>query len=542
MRVALYARVSTGQQAERDLSLPDQIRQMEEYCRAKGWFVAAIFIEAGASARDEHRPEFQRMVASALGKDKPFDVVMTLTTSRFFRDATKARVYKHKLESRGVRVLAIHQEVSDDPMGKVMEGIFELIDQYESDMNGFHTLRAMQENARQGFFNGSSIPYGYKLLESEKAGRKGNKKKLVINPEEAAVVRMAYELYVQHDVGIKGLVSHFYERGILRRGRHWSTSTVSQLLANSIYCGEYWFNKRAAKSGELKPIEEWVKMDVEGVITRDMFDLAQRRRESRSPKIVNPKRMGSQTLLTGLLKCGYCGGSMTVATGKHNQYRYYRCTTRNNKHKDLCQSRMVRLDRMDAAILDVMCRHFVTPARVAAMLSELQKNCDNQNEAEIMKEVSMKLETVKLRMQRLYDAIEQGLAPLDADLKERLLSLTREKEEVTASMEMLADRQRLHTDNFAPEDISEFCAVIRDRLFDQDAPLAKQYLKKLVKEIVFTNDEVKIVGGYAELAGAIRVADKKNDLSTHGEVLRSSSDWLPSADKSGHQWEEHISM
>jgi hypothetical protein len=55
----------------------------------------------------------------------------------------------------------MHQEVSDDPMGEFVEGIFELIDQYESDMNGFHTLRAMRENARRGYFNGSRPKFGF---------------------------------------------------------------------------------------------------------------------------------------------------------------------------------------------------------------------------------------------------------------------------------------------------------------------------------------------------------------------------------------------
>ena len=160
-RAALYTRVSTGRQAEKDLSLPDQERQLRDYCRQKGWEVCRVFVEPGASARDDTRPAFREMVETALTRPPPFEVILTLTTSRFFRDATQARVYKHRLEKNGVRVVAIHQEVADDPMGGFMEGIFELIDQYESDMNGFHTLRAMKENARQGYFNGSRPKYGF---------------------------------------------------------------------------------------------------------------------------------------------------------------------------------------------------------------------------------------------------------------------------------------------------------------------------------------------------------------------------------------------
>ena len=157
--------MSTGKQAEKDLSIPDQEKQLRAYCEKKGWEVYRVYTEDGASGRDDHRRVFKGMVADATGKERPFDIILTLTTSRFFRDATQARIYKHKLAKQGIRVAAIHQETADDPMGMFVEGIFELIDQYESDMNGFHTLRAMKENARKGYYNGSRPRFGFMAVE-----------------------------------------------------------------------------------------------------------------------------------------------------------------------------------------------------------------------------------------------------------------------------------------------------------------------------------------------------------------------------------------
>jgi site-specific DNA recombinase len=67
-RAALYLRVSTGRQAEHDLSIPDQRRQLRSYCEAKGIEVVAEFVEPGASATDDRRPEFQRMMDAASQK------------------------------------------------------------------------------------------------------------------------------------------------------------------------------------------------------------------------------------------------------------------------------------------------------------------------------------------------------------------------------------------------------------------------------------------------------------------------------------------
>jgi DNA invertase Pin-like site-specific DNA recombinase len=65
IRAAFYLRVSTGRQADNDLSIPDQRRQAKAYCAARGWEIAADYVESGASATDDRRPEFQRMIDAA---------------------------------------------------------------------------------------------------------------------------------------------------------------------------------------------------------------------------------------------------------------------------------------------------------------------------------------------------------------------------------------------------------------------------------------------------------------------------------------------
>lgn len=71
-KVALHLRVSTGRQAERDLSIPDQRRQITAYCVAKGWDVAAESVEPGNSATDDRRPAFQAMIDAALVRPPTF--------------------------------------------------------------------------------------------------------------------------------------------------------------------------------------------------------------------------------------------------------------------------------------------------------------------------------------------------------------------------------------------------------------------------------------------------------------------------------------
>lgn len=85
VRAALYLRVSTGRQADSDLSIPDQRRQAKGYCASRGWEIIAEYVEPGASATDDRRPEFLRMIDAATAKPPAFDVILVHSFSRFFR-------------------------------------------------------------------------------------------------------------------------------------------------------------------------------------------------------------------------------------------------------------------------------------------------------------------------------------------------------------------------------------------------------------------------------------------------------------------------
>jgi len=84
---AIYVRVSTSRQAERDLSLPDQVAQCRAYCQQRDWSVVEVFNEPGASALDDDRPAFQEMILKARAAAHPFDFVVVHSLSRFSRDA-----------------------------------------------------------------------------------------------------------------------------------------------------------------------------------------------------------------------------------------------------------------------------------------------------------------------------------------------------------------------------------------------------------------------------------------------------------------------
>lgn len=243
MAVALYARVSTTKQADKDLSIPDQLRQMRDWCMRNGHAIAKEYIEPGASATDDRRPEFQQMISDASLKPSPYEVIVVHSLSRFFRDMIEFALYERRLNKSGCKVVSITQITSDDSAGQMARQIFSMFDEYQSKETGKHTLRALQENARQGFFNGSKPPFGYKTEELDLPAAKGKKKRLVIDETEAPTVRRIFELY---DRGLNGaemgplqIASHLDERGVKRRGAKWRRNTVQSLLSDSAYSNSH---------------------------------------------------------------------------------------------------------------------------------------------------------------------------------------------------------------------------------------------------------------------------------------------------------------
>ena len=230
LRAVLYLRVSTARQAEHDVSIPDQKRQGEAYCAARGYALVETYVEPGASATNDRRPEFERMIEAGATKPTPFHIVLVHSFSRFFRDHFELEFYVRKLAKNGIKLVSITQEIGDDPMHVMMRQMMALFDEYQSKENGKHTLRAMKENARQGFWNGSRPPIGYRIVAAEQRGTKV-KKRLEIDPLHADTVRLIYRLALQGDgtsgaMGVKAIVSHLNERGIFTRdGNRWGSGS-----------------------------------------------------------------------------------------------------------------------------------------------------------------------------------------------------------------------------------------------------------------------------------------------------------------------------
>ena len=512
LRAALYLRVSTTRQAEVDLSIPDQQAQTSAYCVRQGWRVVTEYVEPGASAMDDNRPEFQRMIERACDDDHPIDAIVVHSFSRFFRDAFGLEMYVRKLAKHNVRLVSITQELGDDPAQVMMRQVIALFDEYQSRENGKHVLRAMKENARQGFYNGSRLPLGYTLSEVDRRGHR-TKKKLVIDPVEAETVRLIYRLYLEGDggkdpMGVKEVTKALNAKGLRTRlGARFGVASVHKTLTNPVYAGRWRFNQREAKTGRPKPTGEIIEVAVPAIIEQLVFDKAQASLKARDPRILPPRVVTGPILLTGLAHCATCGGAMTLRTGTSKSgkvHRYYSCSTAARVGKTGCKGRSIAMDRLDGLVTTHLADRLLGPNRLAGLLTSLAEkrassNAEVQERARVLQN---EIAQADEKLRRLYKLVEDGVTDIDETLAERLAALKSNRDRAKAALERIKVQLAPHL-TLDADQVERFGAFMRERITTGETTFRKAYLRSIVDAIEVDDKVIRIHGSKASLEQAV---------------------------------------
>src|SRR6266705_2269223 len=507
VRAALYLRVSTGRQADSDLSIPHQRRQAKGYCASRGWEIVADYVEPGVSATDDKRPEFQRMIDAATTKPPTLDVIVVHSFSRFFRDQFQLEFYVRRLAKNGVRLVSITQELGDDPMSNMIRQIMALFVEYQSKENATHTLRAMKENARQGFWNGALPPIGYRIVAGEQRGAKV-KKTLEIDPFQAETVRLIFRLALEGDGssgpwGVKSITKHLNASGIpTRDGGRWGIDAVHKVLTRTTYIGRHRFNTKFWKTRERKPEMEVVEMAVPPIIDAAEFEAVQALLKTRSPALTAPRITSGPTLLTGICFCADCGMAMTLRTGKGGRYRYYTCSTKARQGETGCKGRTVPMHKLDTLVADHIEQRLLQPARLESILSSVldrRKERAERRTAHIA-ELRKRASEADAKLKRLYDAIENGVADLtDPMLKDRIAELKAIRDQARADAERAEDAIERLGPTITPQTLKTFAKHARKRMRTESGGYRRDHLRALAQRVEVDTKEVRILGSKSVL-------------------------------------------
>ncbi len=470
------------------------------------------YVEPGASATDDARPVFQAMIERATDSDKPFDAILVHSYSRFFRDSFGLELYIRRLAKSGVRLLSITQELGDDPAQVMMRQVISMFDEYQSRENAKHVLRAMKENARQGYYNGSPVPLGYRAEEVERRGTKV-KKKLVVDAVEAETIRLIFRWYAQGDgrsgpIGIKEITKRLNSEGYrTKRNARFGVGTLHGILTNSIYAGEWIFNRRDSKTLKQKPATEHIVVQVPAIIPRAEFDAVQAQLKARSPRVESPRVITGPILLTGLATCADCRGGMTLRTGTSRNgvvHRYYTCSSNARSGKTACKGRSIRMDTLDELVIDHLSERLFTTERLTEMLASvaagrLEKAAEVDGRVVALQREATEAEE---KLKRLYRLVEDGVVELDDLLKGRIASLRRDRERTQAALTHIKTRVVSST-TIPLEVVERFGRAMRENIRLGEVPFRKAYLRSVIDRIEVDDDAIRIVGQKAMLEQVI---------------------------------------
>lgn len=284
LRVAYYARVSTDKYEQLN-SLENQVNYFEEMIREKeNWEFIDGYVDEGISGTSTNkRDSFNRMIKDA--KEKKFDLIVTKEVSRFARDTLDSIKNTRELLKDGVGVYFTNDNINTlDPDSELRLTIMTSLAQEE--------VRKLSERVKFGFRR--SIKSGRVLGNNDIWGYDKKDGKLVINEEEAKMIKRIFELYCSGRYGMGAVARQIYKEGFKNRnGNVLAMTTIANIIKNPKYKGYYCGNKSTVVDYKLKTIvrkdiDDWVMYKdydvVPPIVSEEIWNLAQKIYNKRSGK------------------------------------------------------------------------------------------------------------------------------------------------------------------------------------------------------------------------------------------------------------------
>ena len=315
-RVYCLYRVSTNKQVDHDennqADIPMQRKACHDFAAKMGWVIVGEEQETGVSGYKVSADDRDKLqLIKKYAEQGKFDILLVFMFDRLGRKSDETPFVVEWFTKKGVRVWSVQEgeQRFESHTDRLTNYIRFWQADGESQKTSMRTKTALGQMVEEGRFRGGNAPYGYRL---EKSGilnkRKHEVYMLVIDEDEARVVRMMFDLCISSGYGRWRLANFLNDHGIKnRKGQNWHDASVGGILHNPLYKG-------ILRSGETYagPFEALQ------IIAPDQFDLAQKlmleRTNERKERRTVPLNTTGQSLLSGNIFCGHCGGRLVLTT------------------------------------------------------------------------------------------------------------------------------------------------------------------------------------------------------------------------------------
>ncbi|WCK55140.1 recombinase family protein [Aneurinibacillus sp. Ricciae_BoGa-3] len=416
-KVAAYCRVSTDSEEQKE-SYENQLNHYTHHIQSNSdWQFVDIYADEGISGTNtKNRTEFKRMIEDArAGK---IDLILTKSISRFSRNTMDLLKYVRELRSKGIAVLFEKENINTlDSAGEVFLTIFSSIAQDES--------RNISENSRwgivKGFQNGKVFCNTARFLGYDK-DKNGE---LVINEEEAKIVRKIYQEYLEGK-SYQAIANGLEADGIttVTGNKKWWDSTITKILTNEKYYGallqqktvtvDFLTHKRVKNAGQEQ--QYYIEENHEPIISKKMFEKVQDEKERRAllkgNLQGNRQKYSSKYAFSGKVFCGNCGNIYKRRTWNSNNASkkiVWQCKTYINEGKDSCDAKAVDEQVLQEAFVRTFNRIKADKdGFIETLYNNIEKVLAKQAGAAVIQDTEAKMEQIKSELRGLVQLQIRG--------------------------------------------------------------------------------------------------------------------------------------
>lgn len=341
MDVVTYARYSSHNQ--NDQSIDGQIAECEKFAKRNGYKIVGTYIDRAKSGTKDDREQFQKMLKDS--DKKLWNGIIVYQLDRFARNRYDSATYKARLKKNNVRVMSARENINDDASGILMESVLEGMAEYFSAELGQKVKRGMKINADNQYYNGGTVPLGFKLIEIDSniknaSGKIIKKKKFALDDETAPIIKRIFKMYLE-DSTMAEIIRYLNSQDFKTAyGNEFGKNSIRAILTNKRYNGVYSYQNKDIKNAIPKLIDD------------NTFEKVQIKMGT-NKKAPARARAKTEYLLTTKLFCGHCKNMMTGTSGTSKSGRlhtYYGCV---GTRKKICNKQNVQKDYIENYVIDI---------------------------------------------------------------------------------------------------------------------------------------------------------------------------------------------
>jgi DNA invertase Pin-like site-specific DNA recombinase len=404
-----YARYSSA--GQRDVSIEQQLADIRAFARREGFTLVHEYADHARSGfkNTSARTAFQSMMSAA--ESGTFDTVISWKVDRFGRNREESALFKGRLRRFGVKVLYAMEPIPEGSAGVLLEGMLEATAEWYSRQLSENVTRGMTDNAHRCLYNGTKI-LGY---------TRGPDGRYALQPDEAAVVRNIFDLYVSGNSAAR-ICRQLNAQGVkTSRGCAFSPESLLRIINNERYTGIYIW-------GDIR-----VPEGMPAIIDRSVWEEAQHMKKKTARHV---EQGAIDFLLTGKAFCGHCGAAMIGDSGTSKdgtRHYYYSCQSR--KARKGCRKKSLTKDYLESRVVDFVLDFVLSDDQIEKTASAILALQAEELRSSPLAAMEAEYAAVRKKIDNVNDAIAAGI--WNSSTSARLKALEDAAEDLRVSVEML---------------------------------------------------------------------------------------------------------